>query len=49
LYRRILIRILGRMAGCLVVIRHPVSDQDLAARQERLARGAYEQGSMYHI
>src|SRR3984885_8211190 len=44
-----LIRIHGRMAGCLVVIRHPVSDQDLAARQESLARRAREQGSMYHI
>ena len=45
LYRRIL----GRIAGCLVVIRHPVSDQDMAARQERLARRAREQRSMYHI
>ena len=45
LYRRIL----GRIAGSLVVIRHPVSDQDMAARQERLARRAREQRSMYHI
>jgi hypothetical protein len=37
------------MAVCLVVIRHPVSDQELAARQERFARRAREQGSMYHI
>jgi NAD-dependent oxidoreductase involved in siderophore biosynthesis len=37
------------MAGCFVVIRHPVSDQDMAARQERLARRAREQGCMYHI
>jgi hypothetical protein len=37
------------MAGGSVVIRHPVSDQDMAARQERLARRAREQGSMYHI
>src|SRR5450755_4446993 len=43
------LRIPGRFAGCLVVIRHPVSDQDMAARQERLARRAREQGSMYHI
>ena len=43
------LRILGRIAGCLVVVRHPVSDQDLAARQERLARRAREQRSMYHI
>src|SRR5580698_6333322 len=37
---RVLVRVLGRRAGSLVVIRHPVSDQDLAARQERLARRA---------
>jgi hypothetical protein len=35
--------------GGLVVVGHPVSDQQLAARQERLARRAREQGSMYHI
>jgi hypothetical protein len=45
LYRRIS----GRVAGCLVVIGHPVSNQDLAARQERFARRASEQRSMYHI
>src|SRR5205085_1459813 len=45
LYRRIL----GRIAGRLAVVRHPVSDQSLAARQERLARRAREQRSMYHI
>jgi hypothetical protein len=33
----------------LVVVVHPVSNQDLAARQERFARRAREQGSMYHI
>jgi hypothetical protein len=44
----VLVRISGRVGG-LVVIGHPVSDQDLAARQERLARRAREQGSMYHI
>src|SRR5882757_200880 len=43
------LRILGRFTDRLVVIRHPVSDQDMAARQERLARRAREQGSMYHI
>jgi hypothetical protein len=32
----------------LVAVR-PVSNQDLAARQERFARRAREQGSMYHI
>src|SRR6478609_4825692 len=42
-------RILGRIAGRLVVVRHPVSDQGLAARQERLAGRAHEQRSMYHI
>jgi len=42
-------RILGRLAGCLVVVRHLVSDQDMAARQEGLARRAREHGSMYHI
>ena len=46
LFRRI--QILGRVGG-LVVIRHPVSDQDMAARQERFARRAREHGSMYHI
>jgi len=45
LYRRVL----GRISHCPGVIRHPVSDQDMAARQERLARRAREQGSMYHI
>src|ERR1700731_3001894 len=50
LYRRILVsQVLGRVAGCLVVVRHPVSDQDMAARQERFARRAREQGCMYHI
>jgi hypothetical protein len=33
----------------LVVVVHPVSNQDLAARQERFARRAREQGCMYHI
>src|SRR4030095_16634411 len=33
----------------LVVVVHPVSNQDLAARQERFARRAREQRSMYHI
>jgi len=37
------------MAGYLVVIRHPVSNQELAARQECFARWAGEQRSMYHI
>ena len=48
LFRRVLVRQIFA-AGRLVVIRHPVSDQDLAARQERLARRAREHGSMYHI
>src|ERR1700678_4481742 len=39
----------GRIAGYLAVVRHPVSNQDLAARQECLARRACEQRSMYHI
>src|SRR6266853_855914 len=43
------LRILGRFTDRLAVIRHPVSDQGMAARQERLARRAHEQGSMYHI
>jgi len=43
------LRIRGRFSDRLVVIRHPVSDQGMAARQERLARRAREQGSMYHI
>src|SRR5882757_2014665 len=43
-----LVRISGRI-GALVVVGHPVSDQKLAARQERLARRAREQGCMYHI
>ena len=38
-----------RRIGGLVVIGHPVSHQDLAARQERFARRASEQRSMYHI
>ena len=49
LYRRILSSVLGRWAFVLVIIRRPVSDQDLAARQEPFARWAREQGSMYHI
>src|SRR3984893_2802578 len=44
----LLVRISGHIGG-LVVIGHPVPDQDLAARQERLARRAREQGCMYHI
>src|SRR3984957_9771711 len=46
---RTLFRIFGRVAVCPVVIRHPVSDQDMAARQERLVRRAREQRSIYHI
>ena len=42
------VRILCR-PGRLVVVRHPVSDQHLATRQEGLARRAREQRSMYHI
>jgi hypothetical protein len=49
LYRRILSSIPGRLGFSLVIVGHPVSDQDLAARQERFARRAREQGSMYHI
>ena len=47
--RRRIPRAFGRIAGRPVVIRHPVSDQDMAARQERLARRTREQRSMYHI
>ena len=39
----------GRCAAGIAVVRQPVLDQNLAARQERLARRAREQGSMYHI